>query len=66
MINNDWKEKHWSFLLLILKGSLSRKNHQGLLSFFIEEVDQSDCIEELPLSIFDNHLFGITLTNAYG
>jgi hypothetical protein len=40
-------KKNW---LLVLKRSLPRKIHQGVLSFFIKEVDQSNCIEELILN----------------
>jgi hypothetical protein len=37
-------------MLFVLKKVLSRKIHQGILPFSIEEVDQSDYIEELILN----------------
>jgi hypothetical protein len=37
-------------MLLVLKKGLLGKIHQVVLPFFIKEVDQSDCIEELILN----------------
>jgi hypothetical protein len=37
-------------MLFILKKGPLGKTHQGILPFFIEEVDQSDYIEELILN----------------